>query len=208
MGGSLETAVLDDGVASAQFGIPPLDLQTGHLPPGRYRTTLFNIRERFVESAEFQDSSTREHIWAGFTDYLVAWKQSQVRLGQSILKTIWIGGSFVSSELNPADIDISPIYDHSIVEELTETPGIGGLKKLIGNRTSLTKKYMVEPFPMPWRSLESTLHPSVLPEHAQTYLAKRGGLDDWWQRIRPAGEKVAPVPPDEDAARGYLEVSW
>lgn len=208
MGESLNTVVLDTGVTSALYGIPPLDPETGHLPPGRYRTTLPNIKQRFVLSPDFQASSTRAAIWDGFTSYLLAWKTSQAALGQPILKTIWVGGSFTSSELDPQDIDLSPVYDEALVDDLHSKPGIKSLKKLIGNRTSMTNKYMVEPFPLPWRGLQSTLHPSTLPDHAQTYLAKRGGLDDWWQRIRPAGAKVAPVAPTDVAERGYLEVSW
>lgn len=208
MGEFAETVVLNVGQRDELFTVPSLDPATGHLPPGRYRTSLSAIEECFVLGAEFVASTTRAPIWDGFINYLRAWKESQMTLGYPILKTLWIGGSFTSNLLNPEDIDISPVYDQDVVDDLHNQPGIGKLKKLVGHRQSMVKTYGVEPFPLPWRSLASTLHPSTLPEHAQAYLAKRGGLDDWWQRVRPVGKKVAPTAPDAAAARGYLEVPW
>lgn len=207
MGDSSNTGVLT-ATTTAMFRIPPFDPATGHLPPGRYRTTLPEIHERFVRAPEFQLSSTREEIWTGFTNYLQAWKVSQAAIGQDVLKVVWVGGSFTSSKLDPDDIDISPVYSETIVDDLHGTLGMKSLKKLIGNRTSITKKYRVEPFPIPWRSLESTLNSAALSGADQAYLAKRGGLDDWWQRVRPPGPKSAPIAPVEVAARGYLEFQW
>ncbi|KIS27924.1 hypothetical protein TV39_08795 [Arthrobacter sp. SPG23] len=188
--------------------MPPLDPVTGHLPPGRYRTTLGHIRHRFVDHPEFSDSTTRQTIWDGFLSYLTAWETSQEPFGQPILHTLWIAGSFISDEVNPQDIDVSPVYDEGIISNLAGSQGIGKVKALVGHRKKLVEKYKVEPFPIPWRSLETTLLPTTLLEHEQNYLAKRGGLDDWWQRIRPPGPKAAALAPDVTSARGYLEVTW
>lgn len=208
MGERTEERVPDVSIAGILHAIPPLDPVTGHLPPGRYRTTLGHIRHRFVDHPEFSGSTTREAIWDGLLSYLVAWEESQEPLGQPILHTLWVAGSFISNETDPEDIDVSPVYNEDIVSDLAGTEGIGKVKALIGHRKKLVEKYKVEPFPIPWRSLETTLLPTTLLDHEQNYLAKRGGLDDWWQRVRPAGPKAAALAPDVSSARGYLEVTW
>lgn len=195
-------------MAGILHAIPPLDLETGHLPPGRYRTTLGHIRHRFVDHPQFSASITRQAVWDGFISYLQAWKESEEPFDQPILHTIWIAGSFISDEIDPNDIDVSPVYDEGVISNLNGAQGIGKVKTLVGHRKKLVEKYKVEPFPIPWRSLETTLLPTTLREHEQNYLAKRGGLDDWWQRIRPPGPKAAALAPDVTSARGYLEVTW
>lgn len=195
-------------MAGILHGIPPLVPETGHLPPGRYRTTLGHIRHRFVDHSQFGASKTRQAIWDGFISYLQAWKESEEPFDQPILHTIWIAGSFISDEIDPDDIDVSPVYDEGVISDLNGSRGIGKVKTLVGHRKKLVEKYKVEPFPIPWRSLETTLLPTTLLEHEQNYLAKRGGLDDWWQRVRPPGPKGPAQAPDVTSARGYLEVTW
>lgn len=208
MGDIAVEGLFDADIVGLWHAIPSLNPETGHLLPGRYRTTLDHIEQRFVQHPEFTASVTRTSVWKGFIDYLQAWKDAQAVLGEPILKTIWIAGSFISDVLDPEDIDVSPIYDEEVVGNLAGSPGIRKIKKLVGHRASLVREYAVEPFPIPWRSVESTLFPTTLPGHEQNYLAKRGGMDDWWQRIRPEGPKTAPAAPAVTAARGYLEVTW
>lgn len=208
MGQITDERLPDVSMAGILHAIPPLDPVTGHLPPGRYRTTLGHIRHRFVDHPEFSASTTRLAIWDGLLSYLTAWETSQRPLGQQILHNLWIAGSFISDEVDPEDIDVSPVYDEGIVSDLAGTAGMGMVKSLVGHRKKLVEKYKVEPFPVPWRSLETTLRPTTLLEHEQDYLAKRGGLDDWWQRIRPPGPKAAALAPNVTSARGYLEVTW
>ncbi|WP_437770636.1 DUF6932 family protein [Arthrobacter sp. KNU40] len=208
MGQTTDERVPDVSMAGILHAIPPLDSVTGHLPPGRYRTTLGHIRHRFVDHSQFSGSTTRPEIWDGFLSYLTAWDETSAPFGQPILHTLWVAGSFISDELNPGDIDVSPVYDEGRVSDLASTQGIGKVKALVGHRKKLVEKYKVEPFPIPWRSLETTLLPTTLLDHEQDYLAKRGGLDDWWQRVRPAGPRAASLAPDVSSARGYLEVTW
>ncbi|MDT3443595.1 DUF6932 family protein [Pseudofrankia sp. BMG5.37] len=57
--------------------IPPLVGQPPHLPPGRYRATLDEVLERFVDG--FPGSSTRRGIWDGFVAYLRVWVDFEER---------------------------------------------------------------------------------------------------------------------------------
>ncbi|ASN39198.1 hypothetical protein CGQ24_09325 [Arthrobacter sp. 7749] len=208
MGQTIDERVPDVSQPGILHAIPPLDSISGHLPPGRYRTTLRHIRHRFVDHPDFAASTTRKEIWDGFINYLEAWRDSQKPFDQPILHTLWIAGSFISDVLDPKDIDVSPVYDESVISDLAGARGIGKVKALVGHRQKLVEKYKVEPFPIPWRSLETTLLPTNLLEHEQNYLAKRGGLDDWWQRVRPVGPRGPSLAPDVTSARGYLEVMW
>lgn len=208
MGQTIDERVTDVSMAGTLHAIPPLGQETGHLPPGRYRTTLSHVKHRFVDHPDFINSTTRQAIWDGFLSYLQAWRDSEHPFGQPILHTLWLAGSFISNEVDPEDIDVSPIYDEAVISNLIGSPGIGKVKALVGHRKKLLEKYKVEPFPIPWRSLETTLLPTTLAEHEQNYLAKRGGLDDWWQRVRPAGPKGPSLAPEVASARGYLEVMW
>jgi hypothetical protein len=208
MGQTTDEWVPDVSMGGILHAIPPLDPETGHLPPGRYRTTLNHIRHRFVDHPDFTNSTTRPAIWDGFINYLVAWRDSQEQFDHQILHTLWIAGSFISDKLNPSDIDVSPVYDEGVISDLAGSQGIRKVKRLVGHRKKLVEQYKVEPFPIPWRSLESTLLPMNLPEHEQNYLARRGGLDDWWQRIRPDGSEGPSLAPSVSSARGYLEVTW
>jgi hypothetical protein len=208
MGQTTDERVPDVTMAGILHAIPPLDPETGHLPPGRYRTTLSHIQHRFVDHPDFMGSTTRQAIWDGLISYLQAWRDSEEPFDQPILHTLWIAGSFISSEINPGDIDVSPVYDEGVLSDLAGSQGIGRVKALVGHRKKLVDKYKVEPFPIPWRSLETTLLPTSLLDHEQNYLAKRGGLDDWWQRVRPDDPKGPPLAPDVTSARGYLEVTW
>jgi len=63
----------------------------------------------------------------------------------------------------------------------------------------------VQVFPIPWRSIGSTLHTEKLTWHDTQYLVKLGALDDFWQR-KPPKVKAAPVAPLVKADRGYVEV--
>lgn len=185
--------------------IPEL-LPSGHLPPGRHPATLPEIEERFVTATDFAASRTRAEIWEGFLSYMTAWDEAEQALGTPVLRAIWLAGSFISSKLDPSDIDVSPIYDKHVMDAHAGRPGIGGVKRLFEQRTRVVDEFKVEPFALPWLSIASTLLPERLPSAERDALTVRGGVDSWWGRMRPPGERVAPVPPTTLADRGFLEV--
>ncbi|WP_251440150.1 hypothetical protein [Microbacterium sp. USTB-Y] len=178
--------------------------KTGHLPPGRHPATLPAIHEQFVEA--FPTSTTRAEIWDGFIEYLRSWDEAEQSAGVEVLRGIWIAGGFTTDAEDPSDIDVSPIYDKGMLDGLNGKPGSGRLKRLFSHRESIARDYRVEPFALPWAPIASTLFATNLPPAERDMLAVRGGLDSWWGRTRPPGERVAPQPPTTLAERGYLEV--
>ncbi|WP_434738105.1 DUF6932 family protein [Microbacterium wangruii] len=182
----------------------PSLLDTGHLPPGRHPATLSDVHEQFVDA--FPESTTRPGIWDGFLDYLTSWDEAESFAGVEVLRGVWVAGSFISSTIDPSDIDVSPIYDRRVLLQLSGKPGSGRFKELLSHRDRIVSTYKVEPFPVPWLALPSTLLPARLSPADRDTLAVRGGLDTWWGRVRPPGPRVAPVAPTTLADRGYLEV--
>lgn len=176
----------------------------GLLPVGRHAASLPEIHTHFV--LPFTGSRTRSEVWEGFLDYLSSWDEAEHAIGVEVLRGVWIGGSFTSAVVNPSDIDVSPIYEQTAMSDLTGTPGIGDLKRLFAHRERVRDSYKVEPFPVPWLPIASTLYPKRLTPAERDTLAVRGGVDAWWGRARPSGPRTAPVPPTTLADRGYLEV--
>lgn len=186
--------------------VPELDQQSGHLPPGRYRATLNEVEALFVSDERFLFSATRKDVWEGFLDYTVAWADVERELGVQLVHVWWLGGSFISGEQHPGDLDVTPVLDSDALSACAGKEGMGRVKMLMGDRERLRRTFKVEPFPLKWSAVPCTLFPGKLSESAHAAMALRGGLDAWWQRVRPAGGKVAPVEPEAFAERGYLEV--
>jgi hypothetical protein len=180
----------------------------GHLPPGRYRTSLQEVEDRFVNHEEFAHSASRRNLWHGFQVYLTAWASAEEAMGVSVLIGVWIGGSFPSSKLDPEDIDIAAVFDRRALDALEGQVGVGAFRRLVSNRSKCLDKYGVEPHPVRWVRVATPWDSDAQSPASRDYFHDRGTLDDWMQRARPAGDKVAPRPEDADPARGYLEVEW
>ncbi|MGC5249617.1 DUF6932 family protein [Gordonia sp. DT219] len=180
--------------------------ESGHLPPGRYRATLNEVYDRFVAHEDFAESTTRQDRFQDLSDYLGAWRQVESTTKTALLRSLWLAGSFVSNKLNPKDIDLTPIIDGVIADEIKGLPGSGGVRKLSSDRMYVKKTFRIEPFPIRW-------HPIVHPFESEldlevgeaAYLSDRGMMDDWWQRCR-VGDEDVPTLEGCEARRGYLEV--
>lgn len=190
--------------------IPPLVGDPAHLPPGRYRTTLDEVRERFVE--QVPQSCTRREIWEGFRAYLEAWSSTEELLaphldGLALVRTAWLAGSFVSGKVDPSNLDISIILDGQSVARSHGKPGAKKIKALT-HRDGILKRFKVSPCSFEYRFVRSPfkLEESTSPEELE-YVTLRGAFDDFWQRTRPADQpKGEPTHLTADWARGYLEV--
>lgn len=152
-------------------------------------------------------SATRARLWEGFVDYLSEWMDLEELAGCQLLHAVWMAGSFISAKRDPSDIDITPVHDLGSDSVLSSKNLKSRLKRLIGHRQSVVKEFGVEPFPLGWTRIPSTLNPDRLSEVERSYLARRGAYDEWWQRVRPPGKERSPIAPDSWAARGYVEVS-
>ena len=186
--------------------LPALSGSTGGPPPGRHPATVAEVQARFVKDSQFSGSTTRAAIWQGFLSYEAAWLSAEASLGHKIVLAWWLAGSFISSALDPEDIDVTPVLDGPQLATLAGSTGMGKVRALIKHRASVRKQFLVEPFTLEWEPLPSTLAPELLTPGQQLMLARRGGLDSWWGRQRPGGPKAAPVTPKTFADRGYLEV--
>lgn len=186
--------------------LPPLEPTTGHLPPGRYAATLDEIHSAFVAAPQFRGSQTRTDLWQGFLAYLAAWGSAEKEVGAPVLLSIWLAGSFVSSEVDPDDVDVTPVVSQSALDSLHGVPGMKRLRSLFEHRASVIKEFSVEPFVLMWSPMGSTLFPQALAQKERDALAKHGGLDSFWQRIRPLGPKCGTQKQTRFAERGYLEV--
>lgn len=180
----------------------------GHLPPGRYRTTLEVVEARFVTHEQFSASTTRPTLFTGLLRYLADWEaiQAATNADGPLVKAIWIAGSYASSALNPGDVDVTPILDGIIADSVAGRPGSGGIKKLTKHRDGVKAAYGVEVFPVRWHPIERPFDANLdLTGDEAAYLSDRGKMDDWWQRCRIDGQDIPTVESCE-TRRGYLEV--
>lgn len=92
--------------------IPTLDPSTGLLPPGRHVGTAADVEAVSVNGAAFAKSTSRPAIWSGWNDALAV-LQSVVTV-----YSVWIGGSFTTSKLDPGDVDVTYIVDAQEVRRL------------------------------------------------------------------------------------------
>lgn len=81
----------------------PLFEDNGYLPPGCFPSTLKEFKCRFV--LDFGDSNTRTEIFNEYIGYA-----SDLSTYNLTLKK-WVGGSYVSTKLDPSDMDMIVLYD-------------------------------------------------------------------------------------------------
>lgn len=183
------------------------DFEGGHLPPGRHPCTLDDIERSLVNGQVFEASTMRRDLFKGFVRYLAEWEGVQEVLGapRAFLHAVWIGGSFASQEVNPNDIDVSPLIDAPLASSFHGRPGVKRIEKLIRHRPSIRDKYGVDVFPIAWHPVVHVLNESTWDNVHREYLTDRGKFDDFWQRCRVNGSDT----PSEESCvsrRGYLEV--
>lgn len=188
--------------------IPPRDPVSGCIPPGRYSTSLAEIQAEFVEPFISQPESVREILWQKLADYLTRWNHAEKKAEEKLLLGLWFAGSFITDRQEPDDIDLTAIYDGAKMSTMEGKPGSRELRKLAGLRHRKAGEHGIEVYPLPWRSIASTLFTEKLTLHDSQYLVKLGALDDFWQRKPPITKDAAPIAPLVKADRGYLEVMF
>lgn len=80
------------------------------LPLGRYLACFDDLKERYVPEGD----SNRQAIWSAFQDVLTQLKNI---LGS--VAAVWIGGSFITSESNPQDIDVVFLITENVFNAAT-----------------------------------------------------------------------------------------
>ncbi|MGA5501038.1 DUF6932 family protein [Streptomyces umbrinus] len=184
----------------------------GYLPLGRYSISFDEAEEMLVSAPEFEDSSTRTELWDGFHDYLDPFLTLEDTYagdlgGLSLIHRLWLGGSFVSTKLDPGNIDATLLVDTRAERVVRGKPGSKWLTTAFQSRARMKEKFGVSPLRIGYQPVAHIFEPDRFTLDERTYFTQRGVWDDWWQRCRlhdqddrsPSEESAAP-------ARGYLEV--
>lgn len=188
------------------------DPTTGHLPPGRTRVSFDEAAAFLVDHHQFRASSTRRRLWAGLSEYLARFAALEARYedrlaGRPLLHYLWLGGSFVSPEIDPRNIDVTVCVDGDARSRLRGLPGSAWLNRAF-DRDSMESRHGLSPLALQYFPVASVFRMHRLDRSQLTYLQQRGGWDDWWQRCRdPKAESQEPTEATAAPRRGYLEVT-
>ncbi|MEV1061564.1 hypothetical protein [Streptomyces sp. NPDC050263] len=184
----------------------------GFLPLGRYSVSFDEAEAMLVSAPEFEDSSTRTGLWDGLHDYLDPFltledTYTSALGGLPLIHRLWLGGSFVSTRLDPENIDATLLIDTRAERAVRGKPGSKWLTIAFKSRSRMKEKFGVSPLRIGYQPVAHIFEPDRFTLEERTYFTQRGVWDDWWQRCRlhdqsdrsPTEESAAP-------ARGYLEV--
>ncbi|MFJ9798338.1 DUF6932 family protein [Streptomyces sp. NPDC101145] len=184
----------------------------GFLPPGRYRLDPDWAEQMLVRDERFRDSDTRQQLWSGLETYLSRFFELEDRhrsvVGEvQLVHAIWLGGSYVSTKLNPHNIDLTVLIDEEAAAAMRGLEGTRWLSSAF-NRKARLAELGVSPLRVGYRPIVSVFRAERLEPENQAYLRERGAWDDWWQRCRPNGvDKTEPTLDTVAPRRGYLEVT-
>jgi hypothetical protein len=180
--------------------IPHLDPDTGLLPLGRHRCTEAEVKAAFVLATAFADSATRADIWSDWESGL------QVLQSAIVVHAAWLGGSFTTAKVNPADLDVTFLVNAADLR--TRGPQDQQVVALFA-KAGLVKARLqlrLDTFVVPWECVpRPQLGMNLLQDR---YFWARGHWDDWWQRRRLTPKTDPPRPEDAPPRRGYLEVPF
>lgn len=165
-----------------------------------------------VSAPEFEESTTRTGLWDGLHDYLdpfLTLEDTYVSAlgGIPLIHSLWLGGSFVSTKLDPGNIDVTVLIDTRAESAVRGRPGSKWLTTAFQSRARMREKFGVSPLRIGYRPVAHIFEPERFSPDERTYFTQRGVWDDWWQRCRlPAGKDRSPSEESAAPARGYLEV--
>ncbi|WP_405783195.1 hypothetical protein OG512_30390 [Streptomyces sp. NBC_01378] len=184
----------------------------GHLHPGRYQVDLDDAQAFLVSAPIFAESVTRPGLWEGLERYLVRFWSLDERYAEplgslALVDRLWLGGSFVSSRVNPANIDVTVFIDHDAEKVVRNREGARWLTDAF-QRDAVKDEFGLSPLRVRYVKVPSPFKTKELTQDDRHYYGDRGAWDDWWQRRR-ASDQVKDGPTVETAAarRGYLEVT-
>ncbi|BBB00201.1 hypothetical protein RVR_10529 [Actinacidiphila reveromycinica] len=181
------------------------------LRPGRYQVDAEEAKALLVENPRFEASATRAGIWEGFERYMARFFQLEAHFetelsGSELVHCVWLGGSFVSSRLNPSNADLTVFIDDAGAQKIKGKPKAGWMTQAF-SRVHTERHFSLSALEVRYRPVRSVFELGVLEHPELEYLRQRGAWDDWWQRCRPLGEKDAPTLESAVPRRGYLEVT-
>lgn len=184
----------------------------GFLPLGRYSLSFGEAEEMLVSAPEFENSSTRTELWDGLHDYLDPFLTLEDAYagalgGLPLIHRLWLGGSFVSTKLDPGNIDATLLIDTRAERALRGKRGAKWLTTAFQSRARMREKHGVSPLRIGYQPVAHIFEPERFTPEERTYFTQRGVWDDWWQRCRlPDQNDRSPSEESAAPARGYLEV--
>ncbi|WP_067964182.1 DUF6932 family protein [Nocardiopsis trehalosi] len=178
--------------------LPEFDPVTGLLPPGRYTADLDTLHDRLVSAPGFTASATRAPIWAEWELHRAA-----VEAEAGEITRLWLGGSFVSGKLDPADVDVTYLLRAAAFDRL-QRDELRSLDDLTDRTWCVERGMRVDAYllRLPEDLSFGDLAPRRLTDATDRSFRDLGLYDEIWQRCRPAAQASAPRP----SRRGYVEV--
>ena len=164
----------------------------GALPVGRFCCSLEEAKQFLVLSPSFQTVENRQTLWTIFEDSLRRITDIRCKV-----PSVFLGGSFVTSQVDPNDIDAAYLVDYSTI--LTEQT-YGKLDQIF---RAINQENYIDAFQVPW-------HPTNLKKHEpyyEEYYLERGKWDDFWQRKVSETDRIPWQRSHAFPKRGYLEVT-
>ncbi|MEV7032700.1 hypothetical protein AB0N99_21090 [Streptomyces sp. NPDC093272] len=165
-----------------------------------------------VSAPEFGESTTRTELWDGLHDYLDPFLTLEETCaaaldGIPLIHSLWLGGSFVSTKVDPANIDVTVLIDTRAERTVRGKPGSKWLTTAFQSRARMREKFGVSPLRIGYQPVARIFEPERFTADERTYFTQRGVWDDWWQRCRlPDTNDRSPSEESAAPARGYLEV--
>lgn len=158
------------------------------LPLGRYSCTLDEVRERYVPEGD----ENRTAIWDGFLETIGFVKSTVGSLAE-----VWIGGSFITDEEHPHDIDVVFFFKEERIEDVDNVGSFvlnvlaHRLGPVVTRLDPLVDGYMLV---VPPTQIDN--------EISRGYTPWRGYWDQFWSKTRFSADDIRWLYP----ASGYLEV--
>ncbi|WP_125802734.1 hypothetical protein [Actinoplanes sp. ATCC 53533] len=175
--------------------MPEFDPTTGFLPPGRYSASLDDLYARLVRST---GSIARQEIWREWDDH-----RTIVGALAGEITRMWVGGSFVSSKVEPSDVDVTYLlraeaFDRLDAETLADLDDLT-LRGWCVKRGMRVDAYLVR---LPENRPVSQMITSMLTQADAASFRDVGIYDEFWQRVKPTAANGIPGA----LRRGYVEV--
>lgn len=157
------------------------------LPHGRYLAAMDDVEQRYVPAGD----GNRRAIWDAFQE-----TTGIVRQAYGKLAAVWIGGSFITSEQEPHDIDVVYLVNGEVYQQAITSPQGQFVTQILLKRNALVKKLN--------ERVDSYLLTVPPTEYGYdyNYMVTRGYWNQFWSKARfPEGDDRWHYP-----SAGYLEV--
>ena len=142
------------------------------LPLGRYLASFEELEKLYVP----KDDKNRRTIWEAFQDVL-----NQLRGVLNSVAAVWIGGSFITSETEPHDIDVVFIITEDAFNAATTDAARFALWVLSNNASTPPR---LNPLVDGYLLVVPPTEYSLIDKRMTAYAQQRGYWDQFWSKTR------------------------